>query len=131
MHTHFLDALTAQNNLLSVARLAHWNVKGDLFYQYHLLFMRIYETVAKSVDGLAELARGHDVAIPETIFTQVPSLTQSPLDQLLTLNTEYQTKLEALLDHAESNRKRGITNFVEGLLTDVDTVCYLLKSNME
>lgn len=131
MQTHFLDALTAQNNLLSVARLAHWNVRGDLFYSYHLLFMRIYETIAKSVDGLAELARGHDVAIPESIFTQVPALTQAPLDQLLELNQMFREKLEVLHDHAESNRKRGITNFVEGILTDLDTVSYLLKSNIE
>ena len=32
---------------------------------------------------------------------------------------------------AEGKRKRGITNFVEGILTDLDTVSYLLKSNME
>jgi len=35
---------------------AHWTVKGSLFYQDHLLFERLYNSVNAEIDGVAEKA---------------------------------------------------------------------------
>ncbi len=35
----------------------HWNITGKEFYQYHLLFERIYKDVYKSIDKLGETIR--------------------------------------------------------------------------
>jgi DNA-binding ferritin-like protein len=35
---------------------AHWTVKGSLFFQDHLLFERLYNSVNEEIDGVAEKA---------------------------------------------------------------------------
>jgi DNA-binding ferritin-like protein len=68
MKSQFITLLTAQHNLAAAAHLAHWNVRGSHFYEYHLLFERIYEMVKEKMDGLAEQARGHGIEIPASIY---------------------------------------------------------------
>jgi starvation-inducible DNA-binding protein len=43
-------------DLLSQTKQAHWNVKGEHFYQLHLLFDQSAEVLEKHVDDLAERA---------------------------------------------------------------------------
>jgi len=42
----------------------HWNVTGPNFYEYHLLFERIYQEVYESVDDIGEHIRAVDEYAP-------------------------------------------------------------------
>lgn len=46
--------LAATSDLYSQTKQAHWNVKGENFYQLHELFDSIADTVEEAVDNIAE-----------------------------------------------------------------------------
>ena len=46
--------LAASFDMYSQAKFAHWNVKGDNFYQLHLLFDKVAKVIFKQVDPIAE-----------------------------------------------------------------------------
>lgn len=54
-------------NLRYQAKNAHWNCKGMLFYQFHLLFDRIYEEYEDIIDRLAERYVGAGNRVSGTI----------------------------------------------------------------
>jgi DNA-binding ferritin-like protein len=132
METAFIDALTAQYNLAGAAQLAHWNSVGENFYEYHLLFMRIYETVEAKIDTLAEQARGKGTEIPAKIFNSVPEIEW---DDCVDLAKEILKLVDDLCDalndlHEECDKKNeyGILNVVEDIMSDCNTMKYLLGS---
>ena len=65
---NFLSYLRALSWLYQVS---HWQCKGPFFYQDHLLFQRLYESVEKEIDGVAEkmvLSYGEmTVEAPDTV----------------------------------------------------------------
>jgi starvation-inducible DNA-binding protein len=46
--------LAATHDLTSMAKQAHWNVKGSRFYQLHLLFDETYNEINEYIDLVAE-----------------------------------------------------------------------------
>lgn len=48
------QSLADTTDLMTQAKVAHWNVKGMNFYQLHLLFDEIAETLNEHVDTIAE-----------------------------------------------------------------------------
>jgi DNA-binding ferritin-like protein len=132
MEEIFLQALELQNNLLGASRLAHWNIEGSDFYQFHLLFERIYGMVDEKVDGLAEQARGLGIEIKAKIFNSVPEIdwatSQELCENLLGLNKDFQGGLERLREEAEDSKMYGVVNVVEDILTDCNVISYLLNS---
>jgi DNA-binding ferritin-like protein len=54
----FLDIISKLRLLSLYYQTAHWTVKGSLFYQDHLLFERLYDSVNKEIDEVAEKAIG-------------------------------------------------------------------------
>lgn len=132
METAFIDALTAQYNLAGAAQLAHWNSVGENFYEYHLLFMRIYETAEEKIDTLAEQARGKGIEIPAKIFNSVPEIEW---DDCVDLSKEILKLVDELCDalndlHEECDKKSeyGILNVIEDIMSDCNTMKYLLGS---
>lgn len=132
MEEIFLQALELQNNLLGASRLAHWNIEGSDFYQFHLLFERIYGMVEAKVDGLAEQARGLGIEIKARVFNSVPEIdwanSQDLCEGLLELNTSFIGGLERLRDEAEDSKLYGVVNVVEDILSDCNIISYLLNS---
>jgi hypothetical protein len=45
------------NDAQIVARLSHWNVRGDNFYEAHLMFDRIYGDISDLQDSVVEQLR--------------------------------------------------------------------------
>lgn len=117
-----------------MSRFAHWNVNGMFFYQYHLLFERIYNTLSANQDGLAELARGFEVIIEAEDFDVSGIVSnQDPSElvyDLIGYNQVYRSALFELHEEAQSQQALGVVNFIEGILTDLDSVDYLLKSSV-
>lgn len=131
----FLQVLTDQNRFVGAARLAHWNVEGPEFYQYHLLFERVYGIIDEKVDSLAEQARGAGVEIRALVFNSVPEIDWStPVDlceKLLVLNDDLILSLKGLRREAESEMEYGIVNIVEDIMSDCNSIKYLLGSVTE
>lgn len=119
----------------SATQLAHWNVVGKDFYQFHLLFQKIYSLLDEQTDLLAEQIRGVGVEIPARVFNQVPdvewSVSLDLVEWILTLCMRYKSDLELLRDVAEQEKQYGFVNVIEGFLTDSNTICYLLRSTLE
>lgn len=132
MEEIFLQALELQNNLLGASRLAHWNIEGSDFYQFHLLFERVYGMVDAKVDGLAEQARGLGIEIKARVFNSVPEIdwanSQDLCEGLVELNIAFKGGLERLREEAEDSKLYGVVNVVEDILSDCNIISYLLNS---
>lgn len=132
METEFINALKAQVNLSAASQLAHWNVDGPEFYQFHLLFERVYETVNGKIDALAEQDRGQGIEIPCKIFTDVPDVEWSTAVELAKeiydLVVEFQSELKKLHSSADDASEYGLLNVIEDILSDCNTLTYLLGS---
>lgn len=125
-----LRLLSLQNDLYLSAKLAHWNVKGPNFYSQHLLFQRIYETVGKSIDGLAELARGRNYLLTADIFRTVTDLDSNLILHLRNLSLDFYSLLSEAYMEAEKSHDHALSNFLQGMITDLDTIVYLLNSSL-
>lgn len=134
MQELFKKALYHQNFFITMSRFAHWNVSGMFFYQYHLLFERIYNTLSADQDGLAELARGFEVVIEAEDFDVSGIVSnQDPSElvyDLLSYNEVYRAALLELHEDAQAQKELGVVNFIEGILTNLDSIGYLLKSSI-
>lgn len=131
----FLQALTDQQSLIGALKLAHWNVVGEEFYSHHLLFEKLYELLSSKVDGLAEQARGCDVEVIALIFSFVPDIEWETAEdlcrELIKLNEEFVASLKNLRREADSEAEFGVVNVVEDILSDCNTVKYLLTSSLK
>lgn len=132
MEKEFIDVLTAQNNLTSAAKLAHWNVDGTDFYPFHLLFEKIYGISDSKIDKVAEQARGTGVEIPAKIFTEVPEVEWSTpaelAEELCSLVKDLKEALGKLHEKADEKSEYGLLNVLEDIMSDCNTMCYLLGS---
>jgi DNA-binding ferritin-like protein len=135
MKDQLIETLTALNCVANAAQLAHWNITGKDFYQLHLMFERIYGTLSGQLDGLAEQARGCGVEIPAKVFNSVPEVEWSSSEELVKeigrLNSKYKSSLKDLHEDCGDAGNLGLVNLIEGYLTDVNTVEYLLKSTAD
>lgn len=131
----FLSVFSSLLSFRGAAQLAHWNVVGRDFYQLHLLFERVYETLDAQVDTFAEQGRSFGIEIPSSVFNQVPDaewFTGYDLAEwLLTMCMRYKSDLELIRESAEQEKQFGFVNIIEGFLTDSNTLCYLLRSTLE
>lgn len=135
MSSLFLSVFSSLLSFRGAAQLAHWNVVGRDFYQLHLLFEKVYETLDAQVDTFAEQGRSLGVEIPSSVFNQVPDtewFTGYDLAEwLLTMCMRYKSELELIRELAEQEKQFGFVNIIEGFLTDSNTLCYLLRSTLE
>ena len=46
--------LASATDMYSQSKFAHWNVKGDNFYQLHLVFDHVAKVIGKQADPIAE-----------------------------------------------------------------------------
>jgi DNA-binding ferritin-like protein len=132
MESAFIDLLTAQRNFIGAAHLGHFNVDGPNFYQYHLLFEKVYGIVEEKFDGTAELARGYGVEIPAKIYHDVPELEWSTCEELTKelygVAEDLCDALKGLHKEADEKEEYAVLSYVEGLMEDLAKVKYLLGS---
>ena len=106
-----------------------------LFFQFHGLFERVYTTLDDQEDGFAEQARGSGIEIPASVFNSVPELDwETPKDlisKILRLITEYKSDLEDLHSICSSKKNLGFVNLIEGFMTDINTLQFLLKATLD
>lgn len=135
MNSLFPSVFASLLSFKGAAQLAHWNVVGEDFYQLHLLFQKVYETLDAQVDTFAEQGRSLGMEIPGSVFNQVPDVEwfsgYDLVEWLLVLCMKYKSDLELIRELAEQEKQFGFVNVIEGFLTDSNTLCYLLRSTRD
>jgi starvation-inducible DNA-binding protein len=116
----------------------HWNVEGPDFYEYHLLFQRIYEEVDGAIDTFGEQIRTLDGYAPlspkrisELSNIKESEVTMKPLEMVRVLYYDNNMVLNTILDTyriAERFNELGLSNFLQDRLTAHKTHLYLLRS---
>jgi len=128
------ELLKAQNDLVIASRMAHWNVRGSNFYETHLLFERVYDTVSEKVDTLVEVLRGLGYNPTFEEFGgpggELPSFACMPLVEMLTgYTTTYMAALIKIQEAVKNERMAiGLVNLIEQLCEDATVVLYLLSA---
>lgn len=135
MNSLFISVFTSHISFAQAAQIAHWNVAGKNFYEYHLMFQKIYEMLSAHTDALAEQARGMRIEIPSRVFSDTPemewSMGEDLLQGLMGLCMRHRSDLDLLRDTAEQEKNYGFVNVIEGVLTDCNTINYLLSSALD
>ena len=136
------QALADTTDLRSQAKFAHWNVKGPDFFQLHLLFDEVAETLSEHVDLLAEriTALGGQAVGTTRIAASTSRIPEPPVEAVD--EVEY---IEWLTDHvghhanflreaielaAELGDEDTADLFTE-LSREVDTQLYFLESHLQ
>ena len=134
METSFIRVLTLAIALKNYLQLAHWGVRGAMFFNYHELFSKLYSSVDADIDNLAEQANIRGVFLNSEIYVQPPALSSSSgadmLEQALSLVDQYKESLLALCSEAEEKGERGTCNLVEDIITSLEKVQYLLEASL-
>ena len=100
----------------------HWNVEGSDFYEYHLIFERIYTEVYGSIDDFAEELRALRSYTPASLGIldklsmvkgqdQVPQ-PQSMAQELLLDSDNMAEQFRLGFDQAELMGDHGFSNFL-------------------
>jgi starvation-inducible DNA-binding protein len=100
----------------------HWNVEGADFYEFHLIFERIYTEVYGIIDDFAEELRSTRIYVPAS-FTQMDGLSlvecQEGVPQPMQMAQELLADSDACaemfrqaFDAAELMGDHGLSNFL-------------------
>ena len=127
-------ALKAKHDLAITAQLAHWSVRGDNFYEAHLLFERVHDEAEGSTDTLVEVLRGLGYTPTFEEFAgpggSLPAFGMAPLVDLLTERAmAYYAALVSFHDSLEGEpRAMGLVNLLEDLAQTCTGIIYLLSA---
>lgn len=134
MNLIYTQLLQLHNSFIGAAKLAHWNVVGADFYQNHLLFELVYSKIEAHLDGLAEQVRALGVEIPASVFNSVPELdweTSQDLHRALLGELDELTRgVLRAREEADEDRLYGLVASLDNLVSDCNSVKYLLRSAM-
>lgn len=126
--------LKSQNDFIIASRLAHWNVSGFNFPQYHALFEKIYNVASEKVDTTVELLRALGYTPDFGAFSGPGGsmTTHNPadlVDMLFPLLNQYFTILSLFRNEIkEDPLYAGLVNLQEELMQDCTQLMYLLSS---
>lgn len=129
----------ALNDAVIVARMAHWNVRGNNFYESHLLFERIYNELSELQDGLSESLRSFGYNLDFAQFSgpgismknyECRYLCGLTLDYVMSLSATLQMFFEFLEGMEGDPRLIGLSNHVQNISDGTLSLMYLLQSRL-
>ena len=125
------------NDSTIVSRLSHWNCRGKDFYEYHLLFERVYNDLSDLMDPLVEQLRACGFN-PDFNLFQGPgiSMEQYDVDTLAELTLDYLMALSSVIglfyafceEHKHDPRLVAVGNQMQGMSSVVLGDMYLLQA---
>ena len=130
------------SDMYSQAKFAHWNVKGDNFYQLHLVFDHIAKVIGKQVDPIAErltqlggVANGtiRQAAVCSKI-PEYPVETVAGMDHVRALADSLGVYCKSLREGSEKIDDLGdkpTADFFNQLIVDAEEQLYFLESHLE
>lgn len=105
------------NTISNIAKILHWNARGENYYSDHLLYQRIYEDIADQVDGLIETC-----LIPIQKATDIEFDYSDLFTYTITFPVTPQMLLDLIVDTIKKCDTLARTEIPEGIktyLTDV------------
>ncbi len=136
------ERLAEALDMYSQAKFAHWNVKGDNFYQLHLVFDKVAETIFPQIDEIAErLTQLGGVAngtvrqsamvsrIPEYNVELVAGMEH--VCALADALGHYCKELREASDKIEDIGDQPTSDFFKQLVVEAEEVLYFLESHLE
>jgi starvation-inducible DNA-binding protein len=119
----------------------HWNVTGQDFYEYHLLFEKQYNDLWEAVDGIAEEIRSLDEFTPGSQkrfleLTTIAEHTNIPesFEMIAQLVVDHEKTIKSLRKAhkaAEQQEAYGIVNFLEDRLDHHFKMLWMLRSTIK
>lgn len=126
-------------NLELLSQQAHWNIKGDNFYQLHLMFERIYNLLNGLVDRYAENMRTQFILVPNSpkflsdCKMEFPDPNQTDKKYLELIHAGNRMLAECAtdcMDVCTKAGKHGISNMLQDLIEATGTIYYLVESQL-
>lgn len=133
------ETLATQMVLYTKLRKFHWNVYGESFMEYHLLFEEQYKQLEQAIDEVAERINklGQNAIGTLTEFVQLSAIKESPgkypqsQEMVKELLADHETAVRALrkaIDACEDEYKdKGTADFLTGLMQDHETMSWKLR----
>lgn len=125
------------NDAVIVSRMAHWNVRGNNFYEAHLLFERIYNELAEFQDGLSESLRSFGYN-PDFAQFSGPGISMKNydchylgglvLDYVMSLSATVLMFFEFCEGMEGDPRLIGLSNHLQNISDGLLSLMYLLQS---
>lgn len=119
----------------------HWNTEGQLFYELHLLFERIYTEVYEIIDDYAEELRALQIITPAGLvalnnlsYIQDASGTtdwRGMLQELLLDSDMMAMKFQQLFMVAEQFGDHGLSNFLADRQNAHKKHSWMLRSSLK
>lgn len=148
---YFMDKMTYEEMLKTAfasefsfylkAANFHWNVEGEDFYEYHLMFERIYTEVYGIVDDFAEELRAARIYTPAS-FGVLDTLSviecqdgvpeAASMAQELLLDSDTMAELfRTAFDGAEAMGDHGLSNFLADRQDAHKKHSWMLRSSLK
>lgn len=136
------ERLAEATDMYTQAKFAHWNVKGDNFYQLHLVFDSVAEQIFKQIDPIAEritqlggVANGtvRQAACVSKI-PEYPVETVAGLDHVNALADalgHYCEELREASDKIDEIGDEPTSDFFKQLVIEAEEQLYFLESHLE
>lgn len=136
------ERLADSFDLYSQTKQAHWNVKGEEFWQLHLLFDKLAETIEEHGDLLAERATALGGVARGTVrmaadASTLPEFPTQPHDGLAYVTAladrfaQHGNTLRAGIEEAEDAGDKGTADLLTELVRDVDKSLYFLEAHLQ
>lgn len=133
--------LLAKLRLLALYyQTAHWQVKGSLFYQDHLLFERLYNAVNDEIDGVAERGVGFTgergtVNLNDSLKKISEAAIKLPFEcseniHYVNASLLMETDLLTYLDKNQDFGSVGVKDLLASLANAHESNVYLLKQRL-
>ena len=134
--------LASASDMYSQSKFAHWNVKGDNFYQLHLVFDHVAKVIGKQADPIAEritqlggIANGTTrQAAMSSIIPEYKVDTVAGMDHVRALADSlgmYCACLRKASDDIDELGDEPTSDFYKQLTVDAEEQLYFLESHLE
>ena len=136
------ERLAEALDMYSQAKFAHWNVKGVNFYQLHLVFDSVAETIFPQIDQIAERLTQLGGVANGTVRQSATSSQIPEYDVTLTAGMDHVKALadslgvycEALREASDKIDEIGdepTSDFFKQLVVEAEEQLYFLESHLE
>ena len=134
--------LAAAADMHSQSKFAHWNVKGDNFYQLHLVFDHVAKVIGKQVDPIAERMTQLGGVANGTVrqssagsnIPEYPVDTVAGMDHVRALANSlgvYCSDLRDASDEVDDAGDGPTSDFYNQLIVEAEEQLYFLESHLE
>jgi len=135
------DLLASGYVLYHTAHGFHWNMKGEDFYEYHKLFLEIYEDIYESLDPIAEnIVKLGDTApfamkdlYERSSIKEVnvaPKSIKDLASEFQRMNSEFVPQLKSAFDIANKVNEQGVANFIAERIDQHQKWDWFLKASL-